>query len=70
MMCKSNRRYPELKPCPFCGSEDVEIGDYNSNPPHAWKWKAGCSDCGIWTDYFETKEEALNSWNARVIDDL
>ncbi len=48
---------PELKPCPFCGSDDVEL--------HGDAWVT-CEDCGAETIYCETPEEAIGHWNKRV----
>lgn len=60
-----------LKPCPFCGSEDIEIEkaedgkyDYNGNLIHPC-WIATCNNCEIETAYFGTKEEAVFFWNTR-----
>lgn len=53
----------ELKPCPFCGSEDVN-------------WAAGledeyfveCWDCGAKVESYNGIGGALAGWNARAID--
>lgn len=46
-----------LKPCPFCGSSNVEVDHVN----------AICEDCcmGI-QDYHSTKQELLDQWNKRA----
>jgi hypothetical protein len=28
-------------------------------------YSAGCPDCGIWTDYCDTEDEAIAAWNRR-----
>ena len=55
----------KLKPCPFCGNE-AEFDE----------WKIFCirclnGDCDIkpQTDWFNTKEEAIEAWNRRVNDE-
>lgn len=48
----------KLKPCPFCGSEDVEvIGKYN--------FFVSCNYCNSDSGVYETKRKAENAWNRR-----
>lgn len=48
----------DLKPCPFCGSEDlVKQG--------GTKHYIFCSDCGAETFLFNTPDEARKRWNHR-----
>jgi len=52
----------ELKPCPFCGSENTEF-DFE-------KWVVVCNQClakGPYTHY-EPREEAAQLWNSRAED--
>jgi Lar family restriction alleviation protein len=49
----------ELKPCPFCGSKDVEI---MVDVYHF----ACCHECGIITTGYGNKEYAVKAWNTRV----
>ena len=49
----------ELKPCPFCGSENIRIMG-NSN---FW---CMCDQCGVETQTYDTEEELIEAWNARV----
>ena len=60
----------KLKPCPFCGGEDVMTmlcGDgyyvvcYSRN-----KGKG----CGSSTGWHETEQEAIESWNRRTNDEM
>ncbi|MBQ8372714.1 MAG: Lar family restriction alleviation protein [Candidatus Methanomethylophilaceae archaeon] len=49
---------PELKPCPFCGSEKVKAWkDYN--------WYVFCRDCNCCTPWRSTREEVTEMWNRR-----
>lgn len=53
----------ELKPCPFCGSKEID--------PRGWAStdSAGpaCDDCGAATgDVGDTLEENIRLWNTRV----
>jgi len=54
----------ELKPCPFCGSKEVEYSDY---VPGTDVMGIVCSGCGITfvpTAYCE--DTAIEEWNRRV----
>jgi len=47
----------EVKPCPFCGSDFVEI--------NRGGWWGECGNCGAEGPAKETREEALAAWNLR-----
>lgn len=51
---------PEILPCPFCGSSDVELC-VTSN----FSW-CECQNCEAESCSKETKEEALIQWNTRA----
>lgn len=54
---------PELKPCPFCGSTDIQIIEYRSEATIT------CKDCNVWVDHIfdaMSREEAIALWNRRV----
>ena len=52
---------PKLKPCPFCGSENVR-DNYDSG--YFW---VECVDCGCdGPRSFENYEWAIEKWNRRV----
>lgn len=54
----------DLKPCPFCDGEAevnyVDLGGYEDG------YEVRCPDCGCGTDYFYTKQEAIEAWNRRA----
>ena len=50
---------PELKPCPFCGSEKVKVYD------HFWKYSVNCLGCGASTGISDVEKEAIEKWNRR-----
>lgn len=62
------------KPCPFCGSDDIEIYgtkiyDIRSKM-NVKKVNIGCPDCGVWYDYlFDDEAEAIEQWNRRESND-
>ena len=49
-----------LKPCPFCGSHNVDVRQEFSSSP----WEAVCDDCGA-SLYRDTMQEAIKAWNRR-----
>ena len=59
----------ELKPCPFCGSDDVGCWTSstvfpNGKHPH---WVL-CDDCFAKTDTYCSMEEAIEAWNRMAED--
>lgn len=65
----------ELKKCPFCGKRTVKIIPFDNGKYIISHWHENISDCpiavadedtGIGTTYFETEEEAIETWNNRV----
>ena len=56
----------ELKPCPFCGNEDVGIavGAY-CNYENIFFF-AVCDNCGSMTKSFRNRDYAENAWNRRA----
>lgn len=66
---------PELKPCPFCKSSDVELVTSLTERAGKWNWwgaHISCPACRARTGTFEgeTKEEAVAyavaAWNRRA----
>ena len=39
-----------LKPCPFCGGEDLELKDYTDNVYGFWDYKIRCKTCRAYMD--------------------
>jgi len=59
----------DLKPCPFCGSEDVEIvpiGDVYPFEADSNSVQGYCSFCGCLGPEKETEAEATRAWNCRA----
>lgn len=53
---------PKLKPCPFCGSKEVESG----RGVDITKWFVCCHICQTDGPVSHTEEQAANSWNIRI----
>ena len=53
----------ELKPCPFCGSDDV-TWFYGLEDEHYVE----CLDCCAKVESYNGLEDAIAGWNARAID--
>lgn len=54
----------ELKPCPFCGSDNIfahSIPNYTRN----WNWTVRCNNCDYQGPIAASKEEAIEKWNDR-----
>jgi Lar family restriction alleviation protein len=64
----------KLKPCPFCGSENISSGEVHGTHPNGYSFKqTGCLDCGSLgpevkekTTYAESDDKADKAWNRRV----
>ena len=53
----------KLKPCPFCGSTDVEtIYRFDGNGSHS----VMCQRCGAQSAPCDTEQYATEKWNTRV----
>lgn len=50
----------ELKPCPFCGSEDVQLTGTDLTG-----WYVICWDCGGRGGLAHRQEKAIEKWNDR-----
>ena len=55
----------ELKPCPFCGSNTLEL-DKEISPTGDYSiWFVTCYDCPCQGVRGDTREEAIKAWNTR-----
>lgn len=58
----------ELKHCPFCGSKWTQVR-YINNPfdvHHVYGgYRGECTDCGVTTKAYKTREEVVDAWNMR-----
>lgn len=53
----------KLKPCPFCGSENIGIIEDWEGGQHFW---ASCFDCDARTAEHEAFNKAAQYWNIRI----
>ena len=56
----------KLKPCPFCGSDNM--GVYEHSYPMEHYYFVFCNECKAESGNFETKEKAILAWNRRAED--
>ena len=74
----------ELKPCPFCGSTYIRIGESDKLENHAIKFEepaafVECMNCRAVAGFFKTnyryyekttaRKEAIKAWNRRADND-
>lgn len=53
-----------LKPCPFCGSNDVEL----KKKKILCEWYVRCNTCGVRTENEDRASYARMTWNRRATD--
>ena len=57
----------ELKPCPFCGSDDIDVT--YTYVDDGLDYYAECTDCYCRGAWEPTAEKARAAWNSRTIED-
>lgn len=59
----------ELKPCPFCGNNDIGIWFHGSSPqdPKGIDQisEVFCCECKSSSGVYDTEDEAITAWNTR-----
>lgn len=56
-----------LKPCPFCASNDVEADiDYEYCTEDHKEYCVSCNNCGASSAFCEDEQKAIEAWNNRV----
>lgn len=63
MFRRESQKMNKLKPCPFCGSNEIS-GNWENSPSHVY-WTF-CEECYIKTSYFNSIEKSNESWNRRA----
>lgn len=56
----------ELKPCPFCGSENAGVKEDDENSGMIW---IICRDCGSMGEWDYSVKKAKQHWNRRANDE-
>lgn len=58
----------KLKPCPFCGGNNIGITYVESYSVDSSYETFGCKSCGIGIDQYDAKspQQELNEWNKRT----
>ena len=62
-------RTQKIKPCPYCGGKaylDFEQNENTDSYPTNTLWAVVCDQCGAILYPFQTKEDAVNGWNAKA----
>jgi len=54
----------ELKPCPFCGSNNLHLTHNGMQ-----NWVIGCGVCQVEMENFVDREQAIKAWNTRATDE-
>lgn len=63
---ESEDEHEQIKPCPFCGGDDLTRGTYKVNSADQ-VWYIECKSCGVRIDnFFASAKEAEDKWNRRV----
>lgn len=57
-----------LKPCPFCGSRDVDVFDAGGEPYARSQPYVHCNNCNADSEMCDSLDEAIAAWNRRAID--
>ena len=52
----------KLKPCPFCGSNRVQI----RTDDEGISWYIFCNNCGAMCGYALSEDEVVKAWNRRA----
>ena len=57
---QGGRGMTDLKPCPFCGSDNIKI---HIGYSHSY---IRCEDCIVSTRRYKSIQDAIDGWNRRV----
>lgn len=56
----------DFLPCPFCGSERIDVKSRYSSNTERYFWFAKCSMCKAQTGAFDGSGAAVDAWNTRA----
>lgn len=57
---------PELKPCPFCGSKDVDVGYHLPMFGRNLLYYVICMECHATSVHTELEKKTIEAWNRRA----
>lgn len=60
---------PELKSCPFCGGNNVEVRCQTFVGIYRKDYAVFCYDCHFGLAWKDTEREAIEAWNRRADND-
>lgn len=55
----------ELKPCPFCGSDKLNVGLIRATASLSY-WSVECASCGVEIGDDESEDAVVTHWNTRA----
>ena len=58
--CRYTHMTDELKPCPFCGGDDLEVTDMDGDH------YVLCHGCALEAPFHDSRAEAVAAWNRRA----
>jgi Lar family restriction alleviation protein len=56
----------KFDPCPFCGELSAAVDSLNYTSGKPAKFRIQCQTCGVFTKWYDTADEAWESWNTRA----
>lgn len=57
----------ELRPCPFCARQDIQLYELPNDGNWQRNWSIACNDCLCEGPVGITEQEAIDGWNKRKV---
>lgn len=55
----------ELKPCPFCGSDNIRTVSTSDFDGSFMVFSMRCDSCGSMTGWRKSRQKSISAWNKR-----